>query len=79
MVGQVAGENPSIRLSVIVDDDPSGDFDGDGYRDHSDLDDDDDGHVDEIDRFPPMPPSIETLTEMAWEMEWIVMTMRRHS
>ena len=37
---------------MIVDDDPSGDFDGDGFKDHSDLDDDDDGYVDEIDRFP---------------------------
>ena len=61
---------------MIVDDDPNGDFDGDGYRDHSDLDDDDDGYVDEIDRFPLDASEYKTLTEMAWEMERIVMTMR---
>ena len=45
-------QNPLVRIAVIFDDDPSGDFDGDGYLDHNDFDDDNDGLVDELDRFP---------------------------
>ena len=52
MLAEVPGADPSLHIGVIFDDDASGDFDGDGFLDHSDLDDDNDGFADEVDRFP---------------------------
>ncbi len=52
MLAEVPEADPGLRLGVVFDNDASGDFDGDGFLDHSDLDDDNDGFADEVDRFP---------------------------
>jgi hypothetical protein len=52
VLAKVLEADPGLRIGVIFDNDASGDFDEDGFLDHSDLDDDNDGFADEVDRFP---------------------------